>query len=465
MLWTGRMPTDSLIEVIDIGAQGIGASTSRAPSMSGIELLMNERGKTPPTNNGSSEAVLQSLERDLNSLNTSGDNDHSSTNTSPSAIRPVLLTVDSDALSSNTDAPSITVDKPLADQTPIKIGLGSDLASSIKGGSTWDGYSATTDSPANVVITGNPTKQEVMREKFSYLRKLEAMERKGLKLTKHYSMESGLEEMKGEYEMIVSEKEKEASVRFQAKMLMACVTGITFLNQRFDPFDVNLEGWDETVQENITDYDDVFAELHEKYRSKAKIAPELKLLFMLGGSAVMAHMGNTMFKSAVPGVDDLLRENPDLMRQFTAAAATSMAGSKPGLSSFLGEFVPPMQQSGAHAGPRAHPSHASKNGRPDLDMHMRSQDPGVAMDNPEASVQEVSGRNRTPRVRPEMSGPRDITDILSRLKTKTPATKDSDASSRISVGEATSGASTSARQPSKSKRRPTSEKSVNLVMT
>ena len=163
-------------------------------------------------------------------------------------------------------------------------------------------------------------------------------------------MESGLDEMKGEYEMIVSEKEKEASVRFQAKMLMACVTGITFLNQRFDPFDVNLEGWDETVQENITDYDDVFSELHEKYRSKAKIAPELKLLFMLGGSAVMAHMGNTMFKSAVPGVDDLLRENPDLMRQFTAAAATSMAGSKPGLSSFLGEFGPPLPQSGGQSG-------------------------------------------------------------------------------------------------------------------
>jgi hypothetical protein len=453
MLWLGRMANNSLIEVVDIGAPGGGGSeSSRAPSMTGIELLMNDRGKTPPANKtGSSDAVIQSLERDLNNLSNLGyANDPSPMPASASAVRPIQLTVEKETPSLGNNDPFTTVlEASAVEQTPIKIGLGSDLASSIKGGSTWDGYSASTDSPANIVITGNPTKQEVLREKFSYLRKLEAMERKGLKLTKHYSMESGLEEMKGEYEMIVSEKEKEASVRFQAKMLMACVTGITFLNQRFDPFDVNLEGWDETVQENVTDYDDVFAELHEKYRSKAKIAPELKLLFMLGGSAVMAHMGNTMFKSAVPGVDDLLRENPDLMRQFTAAAATSMAGSKPGLSSFLGEFGPPMPQSGAHA------PHA---GRPDLDI--RAQEPGMPMDNQEASVQ--NGHNRTPRVRPEMTGPRDITDILSRLKTKPSA--DTDTSSRISVGEAIGSASPSTRQPSKSKRRPNSEKSVNLVM-
>ena len=37
-------------------------------------------------------------------------------------------------------------------------------------------------------------------------------------------------------------------------------------------------------------------ELHEKYGAKAKIAPELKLLFMLGASAAMIHMTNSIFK-------------------------------------------------------------------------------------------------------------------------------------------------------------------------
>ena len=86
--------------------------------------------------------------------------------------------------------------------------------------------------------------------------------------------------------------------------------------------------------------DEIFGELHEKYQSKAKIAPELKLLFMLGGSAAMLHMSNTMFKSAMPGMDDIMRQNPELMQQFTQAAANSMQQESSGFSNFMSSFVP-----------------------------------------------------------------------------------------------------------------------------
>ena len=49
-------------------------------------------------------------------------------------------------------------------------------------------------------------------------------------------MESSLLEMKGEYETHVAEKEKKTSVKFQGKMLMACITGLEFLNNKFDKF-------------------------------------------------------------------------------------------------------------------------------------------------------------------------------------------------------------------------------------
>ena len=68
---------------------------------------------------------------------------------------------------------------------------------------------------------------------------------------------------------------------------------------------------------------------------RLKMAPELKLLFMLGGSAVMLHMTNTMFKSAMPGMDDIMRQNPELMQQFTLTAASSMGDSNPGLGGFM----------------------------------------------------------------------------------------------------------------------------------
>ena len=86
----------SLIEVVDIGASGGGnTSSNSAPSMNGIELLMNDRGKTPPANNGSSDAVLKSLEKDLDSLSTTGDKpiETTSFSASPSVARPIQLTV------------------------------------------------------------------------------------------------------------------------------------------------------------------------------------------------------------------------------------------------------------------------------------------------------------------------------------------------------------------------------------
>lgn len=182
------------------------------------------------------------------------------------------------------------------------------------------------------------TKEDLLREKFVYLKKLEALESKGVTLSKRYSMDSSLDEMKGEYEFIVAEKEKKNSCQFQAKVLTTLITGLEFLNSKFDPFDIKLDGWSEQIHENIEDYDEIFAELHEKYKSKAKMAPEIKFLFQLAASGMMIHMTNTMFKSSIPGMDDIMRQNPDLMSQFTKAAVSSMENTTPGLGNFMNDF-------------------------------------------------------------------------------------------------------------------------------
>ena len=158
-------------------------------------------------------------------------------------------------------------------------------------------------------------------------------------MTKKYGMDSDLQEMMGEYEMLLNEKEKDNSVKFQGKMFMACIHGLEFLNNKFDPFEVKLDGWAEQVNENIDEYDDIFMELHEKYKSKAKMSPELKLLFQLGGSAIMVHMSNTLFKSAMPGMDEVMRQHPDLMKQFSQAAVSTMGQNSPGFSGFMSNIL------------------------------------------------------------------------------------------------------------------------------
>ena len=65
------------------------------------------------------------------------------------------------------------------------------------------------------------------------------------------------------------------------------------------------------------------------------MAPELKLMFQLGGGAVMLHMTNSMFKNSMPGMDDIMKQNPDLMRQFTQAAVNQMDDTSPGFGNFM----------------------------------------------------------------------------------------------------------------------------------
>ena len=45
---------------------------------------------------------------------------------------------------------------------------------------------------------------------------------------------------------------------------------------------------------------------------------------MLGGSSFMFHLTNSMFKNSMPGMQNILKENPELMRQFQSAAVNSM---------------------------------------------------------------------------------------------------------------------------------------------
>jgi hypothetical protein len=184
------------------------------------------------------------------------------------------------------------------------------------------------DTMANRFSAERSRLDQELNEKKEILYQMNRLEAKGFQLPRKFTMQSDLEDMKSEYHRVLREKEIDASVRFQRKMMMAMVTGVEFLNTRFDPFDVKLDGWSEQVHENINDYDDIFEELHEKYKSKGKkMAPELRLMMSLSGSAFMFHLTNSMFKqSTLPGVEQVLRSDPDLMKQFQSAAAQQMAG-------------------------------------------------------------------------------------------------------------------------------------------
>ncbi len=470
--------------MIDLGSLDIGDGGNGGRKSSnfggGLELLMNDRFKSGGDKGGSTNIHLDditSLEDDLRDMDSSSSSRNVKEMRSdlfgsgPSHSSSSSFHVNKhDSLSNSIGGGlHLNVDDNNGNSGTNNGGIGASTALFDDDKPTWDGFGKFSNVPIHpdVPIDSHPqlTKEELLREKFKYLKKFEELEKKGIRLTKKYDMESSLSEMKGEYETHVEERERRNSVKFQGKMLMACITGLEFLNNKFDPFDLKLDGWSEQVNENIDDYDEIFGELHEKYKSKAKMAPELKLLFQLGGSAIMLHMTNTMFKSAMPGMDDIMRQNPELMQQFTQAAVSSMSnatrgpggnggGGGSGFGNFMNDIAglsssrnasgatpfshqpqynpaqqmnmpvpilpqrpppPPIQTKGENAPPAPRRPGDLTNTRPDILM---------GRGNMSQTIQQS--------LRPEMKGPSDISSLLSGLKTKT-VTVDNSSSSIPSV--------------------------------
>ena len=117
----------------------------------------------------------------------------------------------------------------------------------------------------------SPGFQSLDDEKADILNKLTRLsQKKGIHVNKRLNMYSDIDELRSEIKRVRYGLEVEQSIKFSRRMLIACITGLEFLNKRYDPFDLKLEGWSESIMENIDDYDEPFEELYVKYKSSVR---------------------------------------------------------------------------------------------------------------------------------------------------------------------------------------------------
>ena len=245
--------------------------------------------------------------------------------------------------------------------------------------------------------------EEEKKEKIEYLNKLQRLEQKGFPVSKRFTMDNNLDEIKQEFNRLVDARNLEGSLRFQRQALMGVVTGMEWMNNRFDPFDLNLEGWSESVHENVEDFDEIFEELYDKYKDRGKMPAEARLVFALAGSGFMCHVSNTFMRQRLgQGMDNVLKNNPDLARQFAAAAAAE-AGS--GFGNFMGMAMGQQQQpapSGLAPQPQQGPTGA---------FFGSSKQQGAATPQP-LTPQNIASVEPPRTARREMRGPSGVDDIL-----------------------------------------------------
>ena len=159
----------------------------------------------------------------------------------------------------------------------------------------------------------------IRKEKSEYLYKFNKIHMKEKWSSLKLDMNCSLEEIKNEFDRVTNAIKVDRSVKFFKKMLLLGVQGVEMLNTKFDPIGVDLEGWSEAMSYNMDnqDYDEVMAELYEKYKSTGNMSPELKLIFMIISSAAF----------------------------FTISKKLTKIDSPNGIMGFLGNFMNKGQQS------------------------------------------------------------------------------------------------------------------------
>ena len=422
------------MEVIDIGLNDLepinidfGSSSSSSGGVnfgSGIELLMNEKKKTGSGSTSIDLGELDKLENELNELSSANEASNSNTK-SLSGLSGFTNAFSgfSDMFSSSSSEPKIKVD-----ENPTDSNLGNATADSMGNTRTWDGFSKIGEVPQT--SSGRTlNEREKRRKKRAMIQKLQEWYDKGLiKHNSHFTMESNYEEVEDEYETALEDKRKKDSIKLQGWWFMTFVNSIEYANAAFNPFDINLDGWGEQISEDIDSYEEIFTELHEKYKG-GKLSPEISLLLRLGFSAAVVNFTNKALSSATPAFNDVIKQSPELMRMFTNATVDSMSKQSPGFAfanNMMNEQGPPRNMGPPPAPvetknipPPPRPGQMQFTERPT--MNSAANRPDIAMGRG-AMFSESAEPTTLPRdfQRPEMRGPQtDIDNILSGLKTKT----------------------------------------------
>ena len=249
------------------------------------------------------------------------------------------------------------------------------------------------------------TPEQEATEKQRYLTKLRRLESQDIRGTR-MTMSNSLADIKAEHDRLTDSRNLESSIRFQRNALMTFVTGVEMVNDKFGhrlPVKPRLKGWSESVHTNVEDFDEIFEELYDMYKDQAKMHPLLRLVGTLGVSATMYHLTNTMAeRTGIPGMSDLLNENPELQRQFAAAMAAKMGGGLGNFMSAAGGFGGPGPMP---MGAPSEPARAAENTRmPSAGM------PSAGM--PFNVAASAVDSQAPARARREMRGPSGVDDIL-----------------------------------------------------
>ena len=391
--------------------------SSSSSNLDGVEFLMNTSKKSSPKSSNINLGDLDSIETELNNYSSSSAlQAQASGGGGESKILSGISSMfgfGGSSSSSNDDS------RTNLGQATKETGSGITKS--------FDGFMKFNDVPEmKEPIKSNMTDREKLRKKKLMIKRLEEWRAKGwVSNSTMFNNDTPYEEIEDEYETALEDKKKSESKKLYGWWFMTFVNTVEYANAAFNPFDINLDGWGEQVNDDIDSYDEIFGELYEKYKG-GKLSPEIALLMRLGFSAAVVNFTNKALSTATPGFNDVIRQSPDLMKMFTNATVNSMAQQSPGFA-FANNLVNPEPDRKMGVPPKAQDPRSApapprpgmvfteqQSSRPDINAGrgVMFNEPGIDLNN------KYENPSRPPRS--EMSGPKNanLDSILSGLKPK-----------------------------------------------
>tara|TARA_Y100000768_G_scaffold387982_1_gene381310 strand:+ start:963 stop:2111 length:1149 start_codon:yes stop_codon:yes gene_type:complete len=138
-------------------------------------------------------------------------------------------------------------------------------------------------------------------EKAHLLQSFFLLQQQGIKSELKLDISSDLNILKAEVMRMQTELNSQKMIKFMRKGLIAFVSGLEFLNNRYDPCGLHLNGFSEHCMTSLGDYDGVFMRLYDKYKDTTQaLAPEVELLLLLMGSMMMFHLTQQFVQQSMP---------------------------------------------------------------------------------------------------------------------------------------------------------------------
>ena len=128
------------------------------------------------------------------------------------------------------------------------------------------------------------TPQQQRITKYDLLMKLaNLVKENGIQVTTDYNMDSDYYDIKREYDYHVRVRSKKRAVATIYSGVICVSKALEFLNNKFDPFGVNINGFTLNLEASREEMLDVLTELYEKYfgLQSGEISPEMQFLLII----------------------------------------------------------------------------------------------------------------------------------------------------------------------------------------